>query len=314
VRSNQLIHITFDVWSRRRRESVYLLSAGWQFLNLKPRQQVVTTVDGTCAATDSTHAHYTHSSISLSSVYCNWGATPTLPPFRGFLVEFPSRKAITRVQTLSIVDISRNSNGHLSVVRDAIVTWLCMLLVIHVLCMLMWPWPYHSRGQGHGAFELPIIAHNCTFLRLSPPPLSRGARNWWLTVIAWDLIYSLSEPDFWISFNESYHESSNFAECRYITKFKRSYFDSDATVTQLHTPVSISFVYCKRGATHALHSHTHKPSLNEPINGKGLTGQAWTGFLGTKDLPVFYVRQVALLVFQELELQLKSSLDIFYAL
>jgi len=181
VRNNQLIHITFGVWSRRRRESAYLLSVGWQFLNLKPRQQVVATVDWTSAATDSTRAHYTHSSISLSSLYCNRGATLTLPPFQGFLVEFPCRKAITRVQTLSNVDISRNSNGHISVVRDAIVTRLGMLLVLHVLYMLRDLDPIYSRGQGHGAFELPTIAHNCTFLRLSPPPLSHGARNWWFS-------------------------------------------------------------------------------------------------------------------------------------
>jgi len=44
-------------------------------------------------------------------------------PLRGFLVEFPSRKAIRRVQTSLNVDISGNSNGHISVVRDATVTW-----------------------------------------------------------------------------------------------------------------------------------------------------------------------------------------------
>ena len=53
------------------------------------------------------------------------------------IFEFSSRKAITRVQTLPNVDISRTSNGHISVVRHATVTWLCMLLVLHVLCMLM---------------------------------------------------------------------------------------------------------------------------------------------------------------------------------
>jgi len=47
------------------------------------------------------------------------------------MFEFPSRKAITRVQTLSNVDISRNSNGYISVVRDATVTQLVTLLVIH---------------------------------------------------------------------------------------------------------------------------------------------------------------------------------------
>jgi len=32
------------------------------------------------------------------------------------------------------------------------------------------------------------------------------------------------KSDFRISFQESYHESSNFAECRYFTKFKWPYF------------------------------------------------------------------------------------------
>jgi len=33
------------------------------------------------------------------------------------------------------------------------------------------------QGQGHGASELPKIAHNCTFLCLSLPPLLCGAQN-----------------------------------------------------------------------------------------------------------------------------------------
>jgi len=53
------------------------------------------------------------------------------------IFEFPSRKAITRVQTSPNMDISRNSNGHILVVRDATVTWLGTLVVLHVLCMLM---------------------------------------------------------------------------------------------------------------------------------------------------------------------------------
>jgi len=39
------------------------------------------------------------------------------------------------------VDISGNSNGHISELRDATVTWLGKLVVLHVLGMLMWPWP-----------------------------------------------------------------------------------------------------------------------------------------------------------------------------
>jgi len=56
------------------------------------------------------------------------------------IFEFPSKKAITRVQTSPNVDISRNLNGHILVVHDATVTWLGLLPVLHVLYMLMWPW------------------------------------------------------------------------------------------------------------------------------------------------------------------------------
>jgi len=43
-------------------------------------------------------------------------------------------------------------------------------------------------------------------------------------MIVRDVLYSLSEPDFRISFQESYHVSWNFAECRYCTNFKWPYF------------------------------------------------------------------------------------------
>jgi len=48
-----------------------------------------------------------------------------------------------------------------------------------------------------------------------------------------DLIYSLLELDFRISFYESYHESSNFVECRYFTKFKWPYFGSARGYSQM---------------------------------------------------------------------------------
>jgi len=35
------------------------------------------------------------------------------------------------------VDTLGNSNGHISVLRDATVTWLGTLVVLHVLCTLM---------------------------------------------------------------------------------------------------------------------------------------------------------------------------------
>jgi len=37
--------------------------------------------------------------------------------------------------------------------------------------------PIQGQGQGHGAFELPKIAHNCTYLGLCPLPLSPAAQN-----------------------------------------------------------------------------------------------------------------------------------------
>jgi len=65
------------------------------------------------------------------------------------------------------------------------------------ICPSLWPRPdprSRSRSRSFRSCE------NCTFLGLSPLPLSRGAQNWWLMLIVWDLNDSLSEPDFWISF------------------------------------------------------------------------------------------------------------------
>jgi len=45
-----------------------------------------------------------------------------------------------------------------------------------------------------------------------------------LMVVVWDLVYTMSECSFRISFWEIYHVSSNFAECQYFTKFKWPYF------------------------------------------------------------------------------------------
>jgi len=52
-------------------------------------------------------------------------------------------------------------------------------------------------------------------------------------MIVWDLIYSLSEPDFRISFQENYHESSNFPDCRYFTKLRWPYFGSAWRYSQM---------------------------------------------------------------------------------
>jgi len=60
--------------------------------------------------------------------------------------------------------------------------------------------PIQGQGQAHGASEFPKIAENCTFLGLSRPAFQRGAQKWRLIVIARDMVYSLSQPDFRISF------------------------------------------------------------------------------------------------------------------
>ena len=100
----------------------------------------------------------------------------------------------------------------------------------HCVC---WYDPDPIQGQGQGPFELPTIAHNCTFLGLSPSPLSRASQNWWLLVIVWDPAYSLSDPNFRLSFYESYHENSNFTECWYFTTFKRPYFRTAWSYSQM---------------------------------------------------------------------------------
>jgi len=82
-----------------------------------------------------------HFSRSTSSAILAWSSKLTVDSDSmgaGLqLVRARFLKAIMRVQTLSNVDISRNSNGHISVVHDVTITWLGKLLVLHILCMLM---------------------------------------------------------------------------------------------------------------------------------------------------------------------------------
>jgi len=46
-------------------------------------------------------------------------------------------RKLSREFKLRRVNISRNSNGHISVLRQATVTWLGMLIVLDILCTLM---------------------------------------------------------------------------------------------------------------------------------------------------------------------------------
>jgi len=67
------------------------------------------------------------------------------------IFEFLSRKGISRVQTSRNVDISRHSNGHIFRYWAMLhtVTWLGTLVVLHILRMLIWPWPDpRSRSWG----------------------------------------------------------------------------------------------------------------------------------------------------------------------
>jgi len=42
-----------------------------------------------------------------------------------------------------------------------------------------------------------------------------GAQNWWLITTVWDLVYSFSEPHFWICLPVGGHVTSKFAKCWY---------------------------------------------------------------------------------------------------
>ena len=66
-------------------------------------------------------------------------------------LQFPSKKAITWVHSSRNVDITRISNGHISVLLLDGVTRLGKLLVLHMLCMSVWSWPnpaLRSRSRG----------------------------------------------------------------------------------------------------------------------------------------------------------------------
>ena len=103
-----------------------------------------------------------------------------------------------------------------------------MLVDLNRICVSIWSRPdLRSRSRSHRSCE------NCTCLGLSHPPFWRGDQNWWLMVIVWDLLYSLSEPDFGISFLESYRESSNFAGCRHFTKLTCPFFGSACRYSQM---------------------------------------------------------------------------------
>jgi len=102
----------------------------------------------------------------------------------------------------------------------------------HVIWCVGRPWPHmHISVTSTQSkvkvkvTELPKL-RKVHFSRSISSAVLCGAQKWWLAVIVRDLDYSLSESDFWISFRESYHESSNFALCPYFTIFQWPYFGS----------------------------------------------------------------------------------------
>jgi len=101
--------------------------------------------------------------------------------------------------------------------------WCVGTVDLDHICAPVWPRPELRSRSRSRSFQ---SCEKCTFLGLSPPPFRCGAQNWWLVAIVWDLDYRLSEPNFWISIYESYHESSNFVQYQYLTKFKWPYFGS----------------------------------------------------------------------------------------
>jgi len=89
-------------------------------------------------------------------------AAKTVGSLPAFLVEFPSRKAITRVQTSSNVDISQNSNGHISVLRETTVTWLGKLVVVYYrlnLIVVLTIGEYQLQNSAIKAGQLATVSH-----------------------------------------------------------------------------------------------------------------------------------------------------------
>ena len=85
-----------------------------------------------------------------------------------------------------------------------------MQVVLHILCMLTWPWPDPRSRSRLLTFW---TSENCTFLRLSPPLFWRHCHKWWVIMIVWHLVYSFSEPDLWISPPAGGQVTLKFTKC-----------------------------------------------------------------------------------------------------
>jgi len=167
------------------------------------------------------------------------------------IFELPSRKAMTGMSRFHEIQMAIFPH-----VRDATVTWSGMLEVLQVLCTLLWPWPDPRTRSRSLTFCLPKIA-----LFYVPPPLFwRGAHNWWVITTVWDLVYSFSEPDFWISPQLSVTRvTSKFARCwyhqnplSYISERELMFtFDicCRPSVCRLSVCLSVCMSVCRRNAS-----------------------------------------------------------------
>jgi len=105
-----------------------------------------------------------HSSKSVSSAIVAWSSKlmvdydntgPSLQLIRAHFLNFLLSN-LSRLQTSRNIDTTGLSKGHISLLLEARVTWLGMLVVLYVLCMLIWPWLI--QGQGHGGDDsLPLL-------------------------------------------------------------------------------------------------------------------------------------------------------------
>jgi len=111
-----------------------------------------------------------HFSRSVSSAILAWSSklmvdhdsTGLSLQLVGARFEFPSKKAITWVQTLRNVDITRISNDYISLLLEATVTCSGVLVVLYVLRMLMWSQPDPRSRSRSLTFWTSSI---CTFVR-----------------------------------------------------------------------------------------------------------------------------------------------------
>jgi len=145
-----------------------------------------------------------HFSRSISSAISAWSLTvivdhdsmgPVLQLRRAWFSNFLN-KGIMWVQTSRNVDITLISNGHISVLLEATVTWS-----VYVLYMLMWPWPDpRSRSLTSSIFANCILAWSSKLM---------------VDYDSMGLVHSYSKPNVRISPPVGGYMTSKFVKCWY---------------------------------------------------------------------------------------------------